>query len=174
MSLAGLSALEREWYRACASWPTYADRWGFVQGTPYTVNDFAALASAAARLAPDRRMIDAGCGPGIKLAAAALLGFEVLGIEIEPALADEARRLGVPVVTGDVRRYAGWAEFGTVYVNCPLRGPAEAVFEEQVEAQMRPGAVLIKAHHYGAPPGWPAVMLPRDFSCTWGVWVKPS
>lgn len=54
------------------------------------------------------RLLDVGCAVGDFLVAAKRRGFEVEGVEYSAWAADEAiRRLGVPVLVGDIHRLAG-------------------------------------------------------------------
>ena len=57
----------------------------------------------AAGLPPGARILDLGCARGDFLAYAHDAGYEVVGVDINPALAEAARRRGFEVHTGDLR-----------------------------------------------------------------------
>ncbi len=57
----------------------------------------------AAGMGDGGRILDLGCARGDFLAFAAGLGFEVVGVEINPSLAAEARQRGFEVHYGDLR-----------------------------------------------------------------------
>jgi SAM-dependent methyltransferase len=58
---------------------------------------------AAAGLAPGERILDLGCARGDFLAYARERGYEVLGVDLNPRLAEQARQRGFTVHTGDLR-----------------------------------------------------------------------
>jgi SAM-dependent methyltransferase len=58
---------------------------------------------AAAGLPAGARLLDLGCARGDFLAYAGGAGYEAVGVDLSPALADEARGRGFTVHTGDLR-----------------------------------------------------------------------
>jgi len=68
-------------------------RWArpFAQLPVHSEADGMARTLAAARLEPGMRVLDVACGPGIVACAAALRGGHVTGIDITPAMLDQAR-----------------------------------------------------------------------------------
>jgi protein-L-isoaspartate(D-aspartate) O-methyltransferase len=109
---------------------------------PYIV----ALMTEEARPRPGHRVLEIGTGSGYQAAVLAELVKEVYTIELEPALAGQAKdrleRLGyrnVHTRTGD--GYKGWpgaAPFDAVVVTCGADHVPEPLFE-----QLKPGGVLV-------------------------------
>jgi SAM-dependent methyltransferase len=54
-------------------------------------------------LAADARILDVGCARGDFLEFASVRGYRVTGVDLNPDLADQARRRGFEVHTGDLR-----------------------------------------------------------------------
>jgi 2-polyprenyl-3-methyl-5-hydroxy-6-metoxy-1,4-benzoquinol methylase len=61
---------------------------------------------AAAGLRPGASVLDLGCARGDFLAYAEARGFQVLGVDINPGLAEAARQRGFRVLTADLRELA--------------------------------------------------------------------
>ena len=93
--------------------------------------------------------IDVGCGMGNVMLIAEQLGFDVFGIEkdrytlpIARQLFDESR-----VLEEDIRHYPDYHRFDVVYYFCPFSdGDLQRSFESQIEAAMKPAAILIANH----------------------------
>ncbi len=88
--------------------------------------------------------VDIGCGFGNVMLFAEQLDFRVYGIEKDQASLEIARRLFEPeqLIEADIRSYSGYGDFDVVYYFCPLT-EGERAFEEFVEDQLKPGAILI-------------------------------
>jgi SAM-dependent methyltransferase len=125
---------------------------------PLTRQFHAPLLEAAA-VGPRHRVVDLACGPGYVAAAAALLGAEVLAIDLSPAMVAEARRRhpGLEVRLGAAERLELESatvdrvlmSFGVNHVADPL-----AVFSE-AQRVLRPGGRFAMAVWAGleASPG---------------------
>lgn len=115
---------------------------------------------------------DAGAGIGTKCLLAQRAGCRAYGIEHNKHYVEEAVKLGADVGLADVRNW-DFSEADIVWVNCPLREPADEIaFEAHVAGQLRPGAVLCLANSPGQPPaGWELLtsVINRD-----GAWRKPA
>jgi SAM-dependent methyltransferase len=107
----------------------------------------------ALELAPGRRVLDVGCGPGRHALALARRGIEVLGVDLSDdfiALArDAAENEGLPArfEVGDVRELAYEAEFDAVLCLCQggfglLGGPDDPRAFDRIAAAVRPGGRL--------------------------------
>jgi len=170
VDLARIAALEADWLTRLPRVRAHLEFYGW---EPYDLGEFTRLLDAAIPHAARRSFLDAGCGIGTKCLAAASRGLTAEGVELVPAYAARTRRLGVTVHKADVRGWPHYADYGIVYVNCPLKGEAaEARFERWLHGQMAPGAVLISVNDCAAPRGWGAVLDERaQFR---GVYVKPG
>ena len=119
----------------------------------------------------NRSFLDAGCGIGTKCQLAWQQGLDPYGIDRVPEYLEEARRSGLACELALAEDYDGYARFGLVYVNHPLRGPAaEAALEAGIHAAMAPGAVLLAVNYALAPPGWAEVARSGEWNA---AWVKP-
>lgn len=151
------------------------DSWGYLA---YPHSWFTQMLDAAVKAcgAEHPRFIDLGCGIGTKLLAAERAGCKALGIEHDPRLIAEARKLGATVYEADLTEPETWHEpaiaYDIVWCNSPFRDPAlEIQFEADVADAMRPGAVLMLGNRAGpAPQGWEQLttVIERD-----GAWLKP-
>jgi len=168
-SIVAASALESAWQdkHSCRD----EDCWGFAA---YPVDLFRRILDAAvAATGKDRPVfVDAGAGIGTKCLLAERAGCRAYGIEHNKHYVEEARKLGADVALGDVLTY-GYSGADIVWVNCPLREPADEIaFEADLAAQLKPGAVLCLANSPGQPPvGWELLtsVINRD-----GAWRKPG
>jgi protein-L-isoaspartate(D-aspartate) O-methyltransferase len=98
----------------------------------------------ALELAPGDRMLHVGCGVGYytAIAAAAVAGGQVVGVELDPALAERARRNLAPwpnvrVVTGDGSELAS-EPCDVIFVNAGATEPLPAWLDA-----LRPGGRLL-------------------------------
>jgi hypothetical protein len=167
-SLVAMTALEHRWrdLHSCEN----EDCWGF---RPYPADWFRRMLDAAIKaVGKDRpRFIDLGAGIGTKCLAAERAGCLALGVEHNQHYVDEARKLGASVGYGDVAD-TDVSIYDIVFSNCPFRDPlVQAMFEQKLTDEMKPGAVLILANRAGdAPRGWEQLtsVIERD-----GAWRKP-
>lgn len=145
---------------------------------PFNLYDFGQLLLAAQSMAPGRRLLEIGCGPGPNLILAGALGWDALGIEIHEDMADAARELGLAVAKTDALTWTQYGLADAVWFNRALRdAELQAGLEAKVWAEMKPGAVVLCANLEHPPPvSW----FPVDDS--WGtepeglrrgVWLKP-
>jgi SAM-dependent methyltransferase len=99
----------REWHEAQVAYWSGSGGENWLKGAARTESAIAELgerAIAAAKVRPGERVIDIGCGTGpttLALARAAAPGGSVLGCDISPVLADEARRRALAAGVGNVR-----------------------------------------------------------------------
>ena len=85
-----------------------------------------------ARVGPDDRILDAGCGKGAVLAPAARRAASAVGVELSPAMAEQARAVvpGAEVVVGD----AGALDFADGSFDLVLSGFVVFFFEDPTAA----------------------------------------
>lgn len=113
----------------------------------------------ARSLAPGSRVLDAGCGPGRDLARFAAAGHDPVGLELNAAFVERARR-HAPVVHGDLRdvaalfadeRFDGvWADASLVHLE---RGAAaRAIYD--LAALLEPGGRLFVSVRSTGEDGW--------------------
>ena len=143
---------------------------------PYPPKWFAVLADAAVKAVPDgvpRRFLEVGCGIGTKAAFVRdAYGFEVFGFDRVPEYVTQAEKFGVTAVLDDAEAFAGYEDFGIVYVNHPFKDfETEGVLERRIHDEMMPGAVLICVNTLHHPRSWePVIEPPRRGDA---VWRKP-
>lgn len=116
------------------------------------------LLGRVAEQAAGRPVVEVGCGPGHVAAYLAELGADVLGIDVSPAMVEEARRRfpAIGFEVGDLRRLArpasasGWsavlAWFSLVHL-APSELPAALA---ALARPLDPGGWLVLALHVGA------------------------
>jgi SAM-dependent methyltransferase len=118
---------------------------------PYQPADFIGIIWECLPELTGKHFLDIGCGPGTKMQIAQdLFGFEVHGIEVDPAMAEEARKRfsgAGTVVTGDALdlqpAYHPLDVFDLIWLYRPFRDPAaEYKLEQQIIEAMKPGAIL--------------------------------
>lgn len=167
--LVAVAALESRWRdrHSCAD----GGCWGF---TAYPADWFTRILEAAVKATgkPDPVFCDAGAGIGTKVLLAARAGCQAYGIEHNPHYVTEASRLNADVRNGDIRSQ-DYAAVDIAWIDWPLRDPDEQIaFEQDVAAQLHPGAVLALGNRVGpAPAGWEQLtsVIDRD-----GAWKKPG
>ncbi len=113
----------------------------------------------ARSLAPGSRVLDAGCGPGRDLARLAAAGHDPVGLELNAAFVERARR-HAPVVHGDLRdvaalfadeRFDGvWADASLVHLE---RGAAARAIHD-LAALLEPGGRLFVSVRSTGEDGW--------------------
>ena len=113
----------------------------------------------ARSLAPGSRVLDAGCGPGRDLARLAAAGHDPVGLELNAAFVERARR-HAPVVHGDLRdvaapfadeRFDGvWADASLVHLE---RGAAARAIHD-LAALLEPGGRLFVSVRSTGGVGW--------------------
>jgi 2-polyprenyl-3-methyl-5-hydroxy-6-metoxy-1,4-benzoquinol methylase len=114
------------------------------------------------------RLLDVGCGNGLFLTTAASLGWDVQGVEPDPAAADVARRAGHAVVTGTIDDLDGghFDAITTSHVIEHVHEPRRLV--EQMAARVASGGRLWiatpnvdAAGHRRYGPDWQSLDPPR-------------
>ena len=153
--------------------------------SPVDIRHFDEMLGIALQLAADMLPVatpvrtlsiaEAGAGIGTKLYLAKhKYELTEMGYEINPEYIRQARELGVEIEMRDLRdldNQPPWGAFDIVYYSLPFKSDIfEARWERQLQADMRPGAVLIAAHPGVKPYGW-TCFYRRPFR---GVWVKPD
>ncbi len=128
-------------------------------------------ASLASR--PKGRFVDVGCGAGLVVALARRLGWDAMGLEIDPAAVCEAQRTGLNVMEGtyeQLTQYEG--QFDCIMCSHVL----EHVHEPRdllvkLKVAIKPGGVLLLSlpnslspmrRHFGA--NWRGLEAPRHLS----------
>lgn len=179
IALVALGILESRWrtLHNCRD----SQCWGY---EPYPQDMFRRLLEPAiAAVGKDHPVfLDAGAGIGAKGLYAQRLGCQAYGIEHNPHLVAEARRIGASVTEGDVADLLppnteagphGIRSADILFSNSPYRDPGmQAAFEAKIAETMQPGAVLILGNKCGPDPdGWERLttVIERD-----GAWKKPS
>ncbi len=131
-----------------------------VEGRPrhhaLPVRRWAGSASSSDRFLLDHcrgRTIDLGCGPGRMLVELAARGHEVLGVDVSRHATGEARRRGVPAVTGDLfAALPGEGAWETALLadgNIGIGGDPVALLRRTVRLVGESGRVVLDL----APPG---------------------
>ncbi|MCE6993573.1 methyltransferase domain-containing protein [Saccharothrix sp. S26] len=130
---------------------------------PITYLDHAAAAGRAYKqrlldaldLRPEHVALDIGCGPGTDLPAMAERAAEVIGVDVDPAMVDEARRrtahLRVDVREGDAHA-----------LPLPDRGVDRARVDRVLHQVADPAAVLVELRRV-LRPGGRAVLAQPDW-----------
>ncbi len=92
----------------------------------------------------DKKFLDVGCGFGNVMLFAEQFGFDVYGIEKDSASITNALKFfdKSQIIADDIKTFNGYKEFDVVYFFCPLT-EGERKFEEFLEDQIKPGAILI-------------------------------
>ncbi len=90
------------------------------------------------------RFVDVGCGFGNVMLLAEQFGYDVYGIEKDETSIEAALDFfdQDQIIRADVMKYNGYKDFDVVYYFCPLT-EGEREFEEFIENQIKPGAILI-------------------------------
>ena len=88
--------------------------------------------------------VDIGCGFGNVMLFAEQFGFDVYGIEKDPASIQVALDFFEPhrLIHADIRSYDNYQQFDVIYYFCPLT-EGEREFEEFLEDRIKKGAILI-------------------------------
>jgi hypothetical protein len=162
-----LEALEREWtghklagahvQEGCLGW------------LPYPLREWRLLMEAARANGALGPYLELGSGIGTKVLAARDLGYDGYGVENNPVLVREAERLGAQTALDDVRT-ASVVHAGIVYVNHPLAAEEdEMALERRVQAELKPGAVLIQVRSGHHPHGshWELLKQIRTGDVAW-------
>jgi 2-polyprenyl-3-methyl-5-hydroxy-6-metoxy-1,4-benzoquinol methylase len=142
-------------YSADYFWTEYLPSLGVTAGAPLDLGRFdvryGALLKMLAARAPGRRLLEAGCGAGFFLAAAARAGWQVTGIE----LSDEAARFAAGQLGLDIRQQP--VEHAAIE---PGSFDAAAMFDV-IEHLFEPRAVLQAIARSLAPDGALVISTPN-------------
>jgi 2-polyprenyl-3-methyl-5-hydroxy-6-metoxy-1,4-benzoquinol methylase len=122
---------------------------------------------------PRGSLLDVGCGSGANLKIAAQLGWNVTGLEIDPAAVKVARSLGLNIIEGDYRKLAQITEsFDCIVCSHVLEhvyNPLEML--TLITKLLRPGGLLLlslpNAHshvRYQFGADWRGLEAPRHIS----------
>jgi SAM-dependent methyltransferase len=156
---------------------------------PYQPADFIAILWDCLPAMEGNAFLDVGCGPGTKMKIARdLFGLEVRGVEIDAAMATEARKTfpdGGHVRTGNALHYTGqlYSSFDLIWLYRPFRDATlERRLEKHIIATMQPGAILAGGSWETDPGslGWETIVddtlnNPHGPGCIWrGAWRKPA
>lgn len=117
-------------------------RFGYIPLNPI---EFLATLRQAEALTEGRRFLDVGCGIGSKLYLARQLGWQVFGVELNPAYAQIARRLapGAMIAECDAGGYQDYSAFDLVYAYRPAKDDTLCIgLEQTLIRAIRPGALL--------------------------------
>jgi 2-polyprenyl-3-methyl-5-hydroxy-6-metoxy-1,4-benzoquinol methylase len=122
---------------------------------------------------PKGRFMDVGCGSGQTVALARLLGWESMGIEIDPVAVRSAQRTGMNIVEGTYEQLAQFdKQFDCIMCSHVLEhvhDPRDLL--AKLKAAIRPGGVLLLVlpnslsalrRHFGA--NWRGLEAPRHLS----------
>jgi SAM-dependent methyltransferase len=125
-----------------------------------------------------REFLDIGCGPGTKmLLAEHFFGMQAYGIEINPEMADAARKTissAERVLTGDAGKFGGYGDWDLIWLYRPFRDPKlEELLEHQVMSMMRPGAILAGGAWELCPADRKWITVVDDWELRRGAWMKP-
>lgn len=122
---------------------------------------------------PRGSFLDVGCGAGLAVRFAQQLGWEAMGLEIDPAAVREARRTGLNIVQGTYEQLTQYErQFDCIMCSHVL----EHVHEPhdllaQLKVAIKPGGVILLAlpnslsamrRHFGA--NWRGLEAPRHLS----------
>ncbi len=90
------------------------------------------------------KFIDVGCGFGNVMLFAEQFGFDVYGLEKDEASIEKALNFfdKEQIIKSDLFAFDGYIDFDVIYYFCPL-AEGERRFEEFIEDEIRPGAILI-------------------------------
>jgi SAM-dependent methyltransferase len=136
--------------RGSPSGVAYSQRWydTFLRSVPEDVTAEETEWLAAVLPPPPARVLDVACGLGRHMHALAARGYECVGVELEPAIAAEARAAGLDVRTLDMRELehvegdvdgviSMWASFGW------FDDETNAHVLRSMARKLRPGGVLV-------------------------------
>jgi SAM-dependent methyltransferase len=122
------------------------------------------------------RVLDAGCGTGRVAVRLAELGYDCVGVDLDPAMLAEARRAapGVPWVQADLASFDLRREFDLVVtagnVIPFVAAGTEAAVVARLAAHLRPGGLLVSGFGLDArhlpPAGAPVDLAEFDGWCT--------
>jgi 2-polyprenyl-3-methyl-5-hydroxy-6-metoxy-1,4-benzoquinol methylase len=122
---------------------------------------------------PKGRFLDVGCGAGLTVALARDLGWDAMGLEIDPAAVSQARRSGLNILQGtyaQLSQYEG--QFDCIMCSHVLEhvhGPRDLL--AKLKGALKPGGVLLlilpnalspMRRHFGA--NWRGLEAPRHIS----------
>ncbi|GAB4192066.1 MAG: class I SAM-dependent methyltransferase [Roseiflexaceae bacterium] len=117
--------------------------------------DRALLERFAGRVRGAGLVADLGCGPGHVAHYLAERGVEVCGLDLSPAMVQQARALhpGLPFAVGDLTALdvpgAAWAGAVAYYSLIHLPRPAVVSALREIARALRPGGALFVAFHAG-------------------------
>jgi len=143
---------------------------------PFNLFDFGGLLLECYTWAPNKRLLEIGCGPGPNLMLARAMGWDACGIEINEAMAQAARETGLDVLTRDAFEFTGYDAYGAIWFNRAERDDRrkETLLEQKVLGEMADGAVLICANLEKPPPSSWWIISDQWDDLRRGAWAKPT
>jgi SAM-dependent methyltransferase len=185
-----LDAAETAWNTRLVHYP----REDAVPFLPYPMPQFISLLAEAVKAAPPAigvdgqlntpRLLDIGCGVGVKLRlATAMFGLDCYGIDIVPDFIAEAQAKGVQAIVADAFQFpeGGRAAFGfdggyAAYQICYLNRPSAHIeeLETLIMDRMASRSVLMMVNGRCDPgkAGW--LLVSQEWGePTVGCWIKP-
>lgn len=157
IALREAARLDREWMQSSAG----RDDSRSTPWMPFPMFDFLALVAEALPESSGGTFLEVGCGCGTRmLLAREVFGLDVFGIDRVPEYVNEAWKLGLRAEVANALGWDSYGKFGLVWFNRPFRDPLlQRQLEQQVWADMAPGAVVIAANLEAPPPAdwWPVL-----------------
>ena len=94
---------------------------------------------------PKGKLLDVGCGSGASLKAAQQLGWDVIGLEVDPAAVQAARSIGLNIIEGDYKQLSQFTDcFDCIVCSHVLEhvySPLKMI--GLLKKALRPGGVLL-------------------------------
>lgn len=119
------------------------------------------------------RFIDVGCGAGLTVSLAKQLGWDAMGLEIDPAAVKEARRGGLNIIEGTYAQLASYkSQFDSIMCSHVLEHVHDPLdLLATLKTALKPGGVLLLAlpnslsvlrQHFGS--NWRGLEAPRHLA----------
>lgn len=145
-------SLDREWLGRTGAGRDEPEL--YLPWMPFSWPDFIALVAEALPETTGDKFLDIGAGVGSKMMLAEeIFGLDVRGIERVPEYVKEARQRGLIVTEADALGWDGYCDYDLIFFNRPFFSQQrQAELEQQVWADMKPGAVVIGVNLLAPPP----------------------